>query len=619
VNELVGELDLYLFAEGTHRRLWEVLGITGGANGELVAAVWAPRATQVTVVGDWNQWQSGHDHLERVGNSGVWAGRVPNASIGHHYQFDVCGPGGRWVRHADPMALRADPPPGTASVISAGLAQTDRRRRHHDGPMAMYEVHLGAWGRGSDGANRGAREIAGPLAEHVTRLGFSHVELMPVATHPFGGSWGYQVSGYYAPDARLGTPEDLRYLVDTLHSAGLSVVLDWVPAHFPRDEWALADFDGSPTYEHPDPRRGEHPDWGTLVFDHGRGEVRSFLISNALYWLEAFDLDGLRVDAVASMLYLDYSREEGQWLPNIHGGRENLEAVDFLRMLTDAVHEDAPGALMIAEESTAWPGVTAPTADGGLGFDLKWNLGWMHDTLRYFARDPIHRHHHQQELEFPLHYAFDETWILPLSHDEVVHEKGSLARKFPGDDWQRLANLRLLIAWQWILPGSPLMFMGGEFGVDDEFADERGVPWDVPAEHVEPGARGIGRLVTALNGLVAERPALWRADDDRSATWWLQPMPQDEAIVGLVRRDPSTGECIAVVLNATPVPRHGTRIGLPGNAAWREVLTTDDFAFGGSGVTNELASVDDEPWQGQSHSMLLTLPPLGVVVIAADH
>ncbi len=626
MSGLFGEVDQYLFSEGTHRRLWEVLGVRMDPTGGAVASVWAPNATAVSIVGDWNQWGSDVTPLERVGDSGVWAGRLLEARIGQHYQFEVCDRAGQWVRHADPMARRADLPPATASVISA-LSQpsttaqhrsTDRRMRQHDRPMSFYEVHLSAWGRGSDGHARSAHDIAAPLVDHVTRLGFTHVELMPVSTHPFGGSWGYQVTGYYAPDARLGTPDDLRFLVDALHDAGIEVVLDWVPAHFPRDSWALARFDGTPTYEHPDPRRGEHPDWGTLVFDHGRGEVRSFLISNALYWLESFDLDGLRVDAVASMLYLDYSRNDGEWAPNIHGGRENLEAVEFLRMLTDSVHEATPGALVIAEESTAWPGVTTSTIDGGLGFDLKWNLGWMHDTLRYLARDPVHRHHHQGELEFPLHYAFDETWVLPLSHDEVVHGKRSMARKFPGDDWQRLASLRLLLGWQWILPGSPLLFMGAEFALDDEFADERGVPWDVAAEHLEPGARGIAALVTDLNALVADRPALWRSDADRESTWWLRPMPEDQAIVGLVRRDTESGACVVVVMNATPVPRHGTRIGVPGAASWREVLSTDDLAYGGSGVTNELASVDAEPWQGHSHSMLLTLPPLGIVVIAAD-
>jgi 1,4-alpha-glucan branching enzyme len=482
--------------------------------------------------------------------------------------------------------------------------------------MAIYELHAGSWRWGDDGRPLGFRAMAEPLAAYAADLGFTHVELMPPATHPFGGSWGYQVTGYYAPDARGGSPDDLRHLVATLHDAGVGVLVDWVPAHFPRDEGGLARFDGGPLYEHWDPRKGEHPDWGTLVFDHGRNQVRNFLVANALYWLEEFRVDGLRVDAVASMLYLDYSRSHGQWEPNRYGGRENLEAIDFVRQLCDTVHGEHPGALVIAEESTAWPGVTAPTSEGGLGFDRKWNMGWMHDTLGFLERDPVHRRYHHDEMTFPMHYAFDERWVLPLSHDEVVHGKGALAAKFPGDRWQRLATLRLLYLWQWCSPGAPLLFMGGELGQEREWADDRPLDWWLADD---PDHAGLSRLLRDLNHLVAGHPALWRGDGDRSLTWWLDAGDAESSVFSLARRDAETGEIVLIALNATPVPRHGYRLGVPFDGRWREVLCSDDLRYGGSGVVTGTAEADPRtPWQGQPASVLVTLPPLAGTVWAFE-
>ena len=617
----IGPLDLHLMGEGTHRRLWEVLGVHPGDGGSHVA-VWAPSARGVQVLGDHNGWRGGIDLLERCPDSGVWEGWAPGLAAGHHYVFELLLPDGRWVQRRDPLARRSELPPRTANIVEQSTYQWREadwqaaRQARNAGRMSIYEVHAHSWRWGGDDRPLGYREMAEPLAHHLHDLGFTHVELMPPATHPFGGSWGYQVTGYYAPDARGGSPDDLRYLIDTLHAEGIGVLFDWVPAHFPRDEGALARFDGTPLYEHHDPRKGEHPDWGTLVFDHGRNEVRNFLVANALYWLEEFRVDGLRVDAVASMLYLDYSRGHGEWAPNVHGGRENLEAVAFVRELCDTVHHEQPGALVIAEESTAWPGVTAPTSEGGLGFDRKWNMGWMHDTLGFLARDPIHRSHHHHEMTFPMHYAFDEAWVLPLSHDEVVHGKGSLVGKFPGDHWQRLANLRLLYAWQWCSPGAPLVFMGGEIAQEREWADHRPLDWEL-AYDVDHA--GVARLLTDLNRAAADHPALWRGDRDHSSAWWLDAGDAANSVFSLARRDPASGEVVIVVVNATPVPRHGYRIGVPSGGAWREVLCTDDHRYGGSGVITGAAEADPStPWQGQAASILVTLPPLGASIWVPD-
>lgn len=476
----LGELDLHLIGEGRHERLWEALGARVFDEG-VAFTVWAPNARGVRVVGDFTGW--GPDDgwpMRSLGSSGVWEVFVPGASVGSRYKYRILGADGHWRDKADPLAARTEVPPATASVVhhsryawgDADWLTRRARRQPHQEPMSVYEVHLGSWRPGL-----GYRELAEQLTAYVTELGFTHVEFLPVMEHPFGGSWGYQVTGYYAPTARFGDPDEFRFLVDRLHQAGIGVILDWVPAHFPKDEWALARFDGTPLYEHPDPRRGEHPDWGTYVFDFGRREVRNFLVANALYWLDEFHIDGLRVDAVASMLYLDYSRQEGQWAPNVHGGRENLEAIAFLQEVNATVYKHHAGVVMVAEESTAWPGVTRPTAEGGLGFGFKWNMGWMHDTLLYTSKDPIYRQHHHHQLTFSLAYAWSENYVLPISHDEVVHGKGSLTGKMPGDTWQRLANVRALLAYMWAHPGKQLLFMGCELADDREWSEERGLDW----------------------------------------------------------------------------------------------------------------------------------------------
>ena len=628
-----GELDRYLFSEGRHLRLWELLGSELLPAGGARFAVWAPNARRVRALGDWTGW-SGDDsaatELSPQESTGIWWGIEPRARAGHRYKYEITGADGSVTLRADPVARCAELPPGTASVLyesSYRWAQTgDWRAARADrnaARMSVYEVHLGSWRRHPDGRAHSARELAEPLADWAVRLGFTHLELMPVATHPFGGSWGYQVSGYYAPDARLGSPDDLRHLIDVCHDRGLGVLVDWVPAHFPRDEFALARFDGTALYEHADPRRGAHPDWGTLVFNHGRREVRNFLVANALYWLEEFRVDGLRVDAVASMLYRDYSRAAGEWVPNEHGGREDLEAIEFVRELNEAVTSEQPGAVVIAEESTSWPGVTAPVEWGGLGFGRKWNLGWMHDTLSYFDRDPLHRSHHHGELTFPMVYARHERWVLPLSHDEVVHGKGSLLDKMPGDRWQRFANLRTLYAWQWCHPGRQLLFMGGELAQEREWSHERELDWWLLQRGEHAGTR---YLVGDLNALQAARPALWAGDDDLDDCFgWLDADDHQHSVFTFWRDVPvherdehSVG---GVAANLTPVPRHGYRLGVPRDGSWEVLLDTDAARYGGSdhevvapGI--ELVADPATPWQGQPSSLLLTLPPLSVLVLA---
>jgi 1,4-alpha-glucan branching enzyme len=633
-----GEVDLHLFNEGRHRRLWEVLGAhlpaddgAGGAGASF--AVWAPNARRVSVRGDWDGW-TGAVELSPQRSSGIWWGTVAGASEGHAYKFEVHTATGVTLR-SDPMARRAETPPLTASVLDRSQHVWARSRAGFDaarlarsaGRISIYEVHLGSWrhhpGRGPWTALELAAELPAWVAEH----GFTHVELMPPATHPFGGSWGYQVTGYYAPDARLGAPDDLRHLIEAFHEQGVGVIVDWVPAHFPRDEYALARFDGTALYEHADPRRGSHPDWGTLVFNHDRHEVRCFLLANALYWLEEFRADGLRVDAVASMLYRDYSRAAGEWVPNVHGGREDLGAVSFLQELNAVVAEEHPGALVVAEESTSWPGVTAAVRDGGLGFTHKWNLGWMHDTLDYLRREPVHRAHHHHEMTFPMVYAPHERWVLPLSHDEVVHGKGSLLSKMPGDEWQRFANLRALLAWQWCHPGRPLLFMGGELAQLREWSHERELDWWLLSDRRHEGIR---RLVTELNRLQAELPALWAGDDLPPDTFgWLDADDAAHSVFAFWRRAPGggTGSAgdqgvrtpVVVVANLTPVPRPGYRLGAPEGGAWRLALDTDDPRWGGSGhLGAERGPVEVEaeavPWQGQEASLGVALAPLAVMV-----
>jgi 1,4-alpha-glucan branching enzyme len=613
-----GELDLHLLGEGRHERLWEQLGAhlledDRGAR----FAVWAPNAREVSVLGDWNYWSAGADPLEPHGASAVWAGVAPNAREGQAYKLSVRGADGVTRLKADPLAFRAQVPPETASVLYRsrhvwGDAEWLRHRAETDplvDPMSIYEVHAGSWRQGL-----GWRDLADELSEHVVELGFTHVELMPVMQHPYGPSWGYQVTGYFAPQATLGEPDELRAFVDAMHANGVGVLLDWVPAHFPRDEWALARFDGTALYEHADPRRGSHPDWGTLVFNYGRHEVRNFLLANALYWLEEFHADGLRVDAVASMLYLDYSREPGEWLPNRYGGREDLEAVAFLRELNEVVHATHPGVAMTAEESTAWPGVSRPTDGGGLGFTFKWNMGWMHDTLDYVSHEPVHRRWHHDELTFSMVYAWDENFVLPLSHDEVVHGKGALLRKLPGDEWQQFATLRALYGHMWGHPGKQLLFMGGELGQGTEWSEAGSLDWYVLDY---PLHRGVLRCVADLNRAYRAEPALWQVDFAPGGFQWLVGDAREDNVLAYARFSADGSRMLACLVNFSPVVRHHWRVPLPVGGPWREVLNTDAAEYGGSGAGN-LGGVEalPEPMHGRPFSAGVTLPPLAAVWLA---
>jgi 1,4-alpha-glucan branching enzyme len=619
----LGEMDLHLIREGRHEELWQALGAHVRSYGEVTGtsfAVWAPSARGVRVIGDFNFWD-GHAHpMRSLGSAGVWELFVPGVAAGTRYKFDICGPDGSWHRKSDPMAAMAGRPPATDSVVFessyewqdeawlARRAEADPLRE----PMSVYEVHLGSWRPGLS-----YTELAGQLTDYVTEMGFSHVEFLPVAEHPFGGSWGYQVTSYYAPTARFGTPDEFRHLVDRLHQAGIGVILDWVPAHFPRDNWALARFDGTPLYEHPDPRRGEHPDWGTLIFDYGRAEVRNFLIANAVYWLEEFHVDGLRVDAVASMLYLDYSRRDGEWTPNAQGGRENLDAVALLHEANATCYKRVPGIMMIAEESTAWPGVTRPVHLGGLGFGLKWNLGWMHDTLSYLQRDPLFRGYHHNELTFSMMYAYTENFVLPLSHDEVVHGKGSLLAKMPGDDWKKFAGLRALLAYMWAHPGKQLLFMGSEWGQASEWSQEAGLDW--AALRGERHA-GVQRLVADLNAVYRDDPALWSGDFSPDGFSWIDANDSDGNVVSFLRlAADGSGRVLACVANFAGHPHLNYRVGLPLAGRWREVVNTDALAYGGSGVGN-LGAVQAvaEPWHGRPNSARISVPPLGVLWLAPE-
>ena len=602
---LLGEVDLHLMGEGRHRRLWEVLGanvrVMDGVEGALFA-VWAPDARAVRVVGDWNDWDGRLDLLSPQGVSGVWARFVPGVRDGAHYKFEVEGADGSLKLKADPLARRTEVPPSNASIVTTSAYTWDDAEwiasrmatNPVQRPLRIYEVHAASW-RGM----LGWRDLAHQLADYVIDMGFTHIELLPVAEHPFGGSWGYQVSGY------------LRYFVDHLHQRGLGVIVDWVPAHFPKDDWALARFDGTALYEHADPRQGEHPDWGTLVFNYGRTEVRNFLVANALYWISEFHVDGLRVDAVASMLYLDYSRESGQWIPNRYGGRENIDAIEFLRDLNTVVFAEHPGVLTIAEESTSWPMVSRPVDHGGLGFSHKWNMGWMHDTLSYMAHDPVHRRWHHRELTFGLLYAFTENFVLPLSHDEVVHGKGSLLNKMAGDEWQQFANLRALFGWMWAYPGGKLLFMGGEIAQRGEWNPDAGVDWDALAGEQH---RGVQELVRAVNRAAQATPALWERDNDPGGFRWLEADDAENSVYSFLRWSASGSQVVACIASLTPVPRDGYRIGLPFAGEWRVLLDTNAPYFGGTGYggTDVVVAVD-EPSHGQPASVVLSLPPLAVL------
>ncbi|MFY1632026.1 1,4-alpha-glucan branching protein GlgB [Solwaraspora sp. WMMB335] len=610
--DTIGELDLYLFAQGRHEQLWRMLGAHPQAGG-CRFAVWAPNARQVRVIGDGPGWGPYEGHgLERLGASGVWGGFVPGVVAGQRYKYRVQGADGSWSDRADPMAAATEVPPRTASVVyRSGYIWGDdewlarRRGDHHARPMAVYEVHLGSWRPGL-----GYRDLADQLVDYVTDLGFTHVEFMPVMEHPFGGSWGYQVTGYYAPTSRFGTPDDLRYLIDRLHRAGIGVLLDWVPAHFPRDAWALARFDGTALYEHPDPRRGEHPDWGSLIFDYGRPEVRNFLVANALYWLAEFHVDGLRVDAVASMLYLDYSRGPGQWLPNADGGNAHYEAIELLKELNATAYRLHPGIVMVAEESTAWPGVTRPTDWDGLGFGLKWNMGWMHDTLSYLARDPAHRSHHHDEMTWPAAYAHSEQYLLPISHDEVVHGKGSLTAKLPGDRWQRLAGLRGLFGYMWAFPGKQLLFMGCELADEQEWSEQRGLDWSLAAD---PAVGGVRNLLRDLNRVYRDCPALWELDVAPDGFRWINHTDRDANVLSFLRHG-HDGAALACVVNFSGVPRLAHRVGLPQAGTWREVINTDAEWYGGSNVGNlGVIRADGPPADGQPCSATLHVGPYAAI------
>jgi 1,4-alpha-glucan branching enzyme len=620
----LGDLDLHLAGEGRHERLYERLGahvttvegVTGTA-----FAVWAPNAASVSVVGDFNSWDGRLNPMRSLGASGVWELFVPDVGSGAHYKYELRTPTGELRMKADPLAFHAEPPPQTSSIVHASryewrdedwLEQREATRLLQQ-PMSIYEVHLGSWRR--DPAKPGHvlpfREAAEELGDYAVDMGFTHVELLPIMQHPFSGSWGYQVTGYYAPHSWFGEPDDFRFLADELHRRGIGVILDWVPAHFPRDDWALARFDGSALYEHDDPRRGAHPDWGTLVFNLGRNEVRNFLLSNALFWLREFHVDGLRVDAVASMLYLDYSRKAGEWVPNEYGGNEDLDAISFLKEVNEVAHSEVPGVLMCAEESTSWPGVSRPTYVGGLGFGFKWNMGWMHDTLDYFQHDPVYRQYHHHQLTFSLMYAFSENFILPLSHDEVVHGKGSLVSKMPGDRWQKLANLRSLYAYMWAHPGKKLLFMGGELAPNEEWSEARSLDWWL-LEHAEHA--GVQSLVRELNRVYRGEPALWELDHTHEGFRWLELNDAGANVLAFARFSEGGERSLVCVCNFAPVPREGYRIGMPQPGRWREALNTDSAYYGGTDWGN-LGGVEAEgvPWHDQPFSAEVTLPPLGVV------
>jgi 1,4-alpha-glucan branching enzyme len=655
---ILGELDLHLFGEGRHEQIYEKLGahvVTHEGVKGVSFAVWAPAAEQVSVVGNFNAWDSTQHPMRRLGESGVWETFVPELQAGELYKYQIKTPGLNFFLKADPYASFAEAPPDTSSIVYESnyrfrdslWMKKRTAREHFRQPLSIYEVHFGSWRRkvgqaimlipneseASAAAERVAdapaeisaadiptaenlpfsyREMAEPLASYVLATGFTHVEFLPLKEHPYGPSWGYQVSNYYAPSARYGTPDDLRYLIDYLHQRGIGVIMDWVPAHFPKDAFTLGRFDGTALYEHLDPRKGEHPDWGTYIFNYGRNEVRNFLLANALYWFKEFHLDGLRVDAVASMLYLNYSRKEGEWVPNQFGGRENLEAITLLKELNETVHRECPGAMMIAEESTAWPQVSHPVYAGGLGFDFKWNMGWMHDTLKYFQTDPLFRIGNHNALTFGLIYAWSENFILPFSHDEVVHMKGSLLNKMPGTNEEKFANLRALYAYMWAHPGKKLLFMGGEFGQWREWNETESLDWHLLED---PAHSGIQRLISELNRVYKKKSSLWEVDGEPEGFQWIDANNAAENTVSFIRRsrssEKSIGRELICVANFAPVLRENHQLGLPRPGTYRLIADTDDEAYGGSGVKlRKSIKAEAEPIHGQPYSVKITLPPL---------
>ena len=616
-HSTLGELDLHLITEGRHEKLWQVLGAQVKRNtaGELIGtafSVWAPNARNVSLICDLNFWDRKSHPMIPLGPSGVWEIFIPDLGPGVKYKFAVEGRDGRWVDHADPLARQTETPPHTASIVNeSDFKWGDQRWMNQRSmyqpwrsPVSVYEVHLGSWKPGLN-----YRELAAELADYVKDQGFTHIEFLPVTEHPYSPSWGYQVTSYFAPTSRFGTPDEFRYLVDHLHKNEIGIILDWVPAHFPKDEWALARFDGTALYEHEDPKLGEHPDWGTLIFNFGRNEVRNFLVASALYWLDEFHIDGLRVDAVASMLYLDYSRKEGEWVPNEHGGRENLAAVKLLQETTATAYKKHPGIMMIAEESTAWSGVTKPTSDNGLGFGFKWNMGWMHDTLQYLNHEPVHRVYHHNEITFSILYAWSENFLLPLSHDEVVHGKGALVNKFPGDRWQKMATLRALYGYMWAHPGKKLLFMGCEFAQNDEWGSEKSLDWHLVQydEHA-----GVQKLISDLNLLYKKSQALWQKDVFSDGFQWLVGDDASGNTLAFARWSDS-GEVVVSVTNFSPVPHEQYLLPLPSGGSWHELLNTDDSKYGGSGVTNTAIHVEQFEHKGFKHSTKLRVPPLGTI------
>ncbi|MFI5306718.1 MAG: 1,4-alpha-glucan branching protein GlgB [Polyangiales bacterium] len=621
--------DLHLFNEGTHYRLYDKLGAhLGRVEGRSGThfAVWAPNAAKVSVAGDWNAWDRGASPLHACGRSGIWEGFVPGAAQGARYKYHIAShQRGYQVDKTDPFGVHHETPPATASIVwsldyawrDADYVRSRAERNALSAPIAIYELHLGSWMRMvEDGARSlSYRELAPRLCQYVTEMGFTHVELMPVMEHPLTASWGYQVTGYFAPTSRYGTPQDLMYLIDELHRHGVGVILDWVPAHFPTDEHGLGFFDGTHLFEHEDPRLGFHPDWRSFIFNYGRNEVRSFLISSALYWLDKYHADGLRVDGVASMLYRDYSRKDGEWIPNVHGGRENLEAVSLLQELNRAVYAGFPGVQTIAEESTSWPMVSRPTYLGGLGFGLKWDLGFMHDTLGYMQREPVHRKFHHNELTFRSLYAGHENFVLPLSHDEVVHGKGSLLHKMPGDEWQRFANLRLLLAYLYAQTGKKLLFMGAEIAQRAEWDHDRSLDWHLLA--YEPH-RGVQQLVRDLNRVYREQPALHERDCEASGLSWVEANDSEQSVFAFMRLSLHDEQQVLAVLNCTPVLRRGYRVGVDRPGHYEELLNTDAAVYGGSGAGNLGAvQASAQPWHGRPCSLELTLPPLGALLLRA--
>ena len=624
----LGETDLYLFGQGDERKIHEKLGshmrIIDGLEG-VSFAVWAPNAKRVSVVGDFNNWDGRRHPMRLLGASGVWEIFIPGVGQGAIYKFELVNCNGDLKTKTDPFGRFFEVPPNNAAIVwdtTFEWSDSDwlKRRSQQDAlrsPVSVYEVHVGSWKKNAADESLSYRELARPLIDYVREQGFTHVEFLPVAEHAYYPSWGYQVTGFFAPTSRFGTPDDFQYLVNELHRAGIGVIVDWVPAHFPRDDWGLARFDGTALFEHEDPRQGAHQDWGTLIFNYGRNEVNNFLVANALFWIEHFHIDGLRVDAVASMLYLDYSRNEGEWVPNKFGGRENLEAIEFLKKFNHLVHTEHPGVITVAEESTAWPQVTRPPYIGGLGFTFKWNMGWMHDTLGYFGKDAVFRKYHQNDLTFAMLYHHNENFMLPLSHDEVVHGKGSLIRRMPGDDWQRFANLRALLAYQWLFPGKKLLFMGGEFGQSAEWNANAQLDWWLLDEG--PYHKGVQRMIADLNRLYSATPALWEGDYDIEGFYWVDCSDFESSVLSFVRQTKDGRSKLLVILNLTPVVREPYRVGLPQAGHWDEVFNSDAEVYAGSnagnasGITAELVESHGHP-----QSALFTLPPLGVIAFRSD-